>query len=144
MTIKISVLTDKDTSVLDQVAPDVFDDPINLQATKDFLADHRHHIVVAVDDAVVVGFISAVHYLHPDKSKPELWINEVGVAPSYQRQGIAKSMMKPMLQLGTRLGCGEAWVMTDRSNGPAKALYRSSGAGSDVTEHIMYSFKLGN
>jgi hypothetical protein len=27
----------------------------------------------------VVGFASAVHYVHPDKA-PELWINEVGVA----------------------------------------------------------------
>ena len=27
------------------------------------------------------------HYLHPDKSAPELFVNEIGVAPTHRRQG---------------------------------------------------------
>ena len=31
-----------------------------------------------MDEEQIVGFASAVHYVHPDKP-PELWINEMGV-----------------------------------------------------------------
>ena len=69
-----------DAAVLDRVADDVFDYPIDPRWTAEFLADRRHHLAVALDGDLVVGMASAVHYVHPDKP-PELWINEVGVAP---------------------------------------------------------------
>ena len=81
MTIEIRVLRQGDEAVLANVAPEVFDNPIDPQMTAEFLADPRHHIAVAIDGGVVVGFASGVHYVHPDK-RPELWINEVGVAPA--------------------------------------------------------------
>ncbi|MEM9343486.1 MAG: GNAT family N-acetyltransferase [Pseudomonadota bacterium] len=136
-TVRVWVLSSAEADVLDHVAPDVFDDPINAKATRDFLADDRHHLVVATEDDVVVGFISAVHYVHPDKPRPELWINEVGVAPTHQRRGLATSMMKTLLQRAR-----EAWVLTDRSNAAANGLYRLSGGVASVEDHVMYSFEL--
>jgi hypothetical protein len=56
-----------DETVLDRVAPGVFDDPIDADGTRRFLADERHHIAVALEGALVVGFASGVHYFHPDK-----------------------------------------------------------------------------
>jgi Acetyltransferase (GNAT) family len=56
--------------------------------TTEFLADARHHLIMALNSGTVVGFVSAVHYLHPDKAPPEFWINKVGVAPTHQGQGI--------------------------------------------------------
>ncbi len=62
-----------DLPLLARVAEGVFDDPIDSDAARAFLADPRHHLVVALDGEVVVGFVSAVHYAHPDKPRPELW-----------------------------------------------------------------------
>jgi ribosomal protein S18 acetylase RimI-like enzyme len=143
MPLDVRFLRKEDAAVLDHVAAAVFDDPLVRQATKDFLADDRHHIVVAIDADVVVGFVTAVHYLHPDKSRPELWINEVGVAPSHHRRGVGKSMMKAVLQLGAEIGCSVAWVMTERDNVAAMELYRSAGALADPTDHVMFSFDMG-
>lgn len=57
--------------------------PIDPTWSAEFLRDPRHHIAVAIEDGVVVGIASGVHYLHPDKP-PELFVNEVGVAPAFR------------------------------------------------------------
>jgi len=90
--IEIRVLGMADTDTLQRVALGVFDNSIDPARTREFLADPRHHIVVALDDGFVVGFASAVHYVHPDKA-PELWVNEVGIAPSHVRQGLAHRIL---------------------------------------------------
>lgn len=45
----------------------------------------------AIVGGALVGFVSAVHYVHPDKP-PELWINEVGVGESHRGQSIGKRL----------------------------------------------------
>ena len=137
----LKVLAGLDNSLLKNVAEDVFDNSIDESFAREFLSDPRHHIVVAIADGVVVGFASAVHYIHPDKP-PELWINEVGVAPSHQGQGIGKAIMKEMLQLGRRLGCKNAWVLTDRGNEPANRLYQFTGGQIAPGDTVMYEFDI--
>lgn len=140
---KTIVLGAGEEHVLQSVAPGVFDDPLDAAATTPFLTDPRHHIVVAVDQGTVVGFASAVHYLHPDKPRAELWINEVGVAASHQRQGIGSAILRHLLALAHDLGCSEAWVQTKRTNEAARRLYASCGGVQDPADHVMYSFPLG-
>lgn len=80
MPIAIKILNHSDVDILGNIDPDVFDNSIDLQRAAEFLADPRHHLAVAIEDELVVGFVSAVHYVHPDKPRPEMWINEVSVA----------------------------------------------------------------
>jgi len=137
----IKPLSKDDLPLLLNAADDVFDNPVDENFAREFLADPRHHIVVAFSDGVVIGFVSAVHYIHPDKP-PELWINEVSVTSSRQRQGIGKAILKEILQVGKELGCKNAWVLTNRSNKPAHRLYQSTGGkiGSDDT--VMFEFNI--
>ena len=137
----LKVLSESDISLLKNVAEGVLDNPIIELFANEFLNDPRHHVVVAVSDSVIVGFASAVHYIHPDKP-PELWINEVGVAPSHQKQGIAKAILKELMQLG-RIGCKSAWVLTDKNNEPANRLYQSTGGQIDQGDTVMYEFEFG-
>ncbi len=131
-----------DLPLLPRVAEGVFDDSIDINAAREFLADPRHHLVVALDGEVIVGFVSAVHYVHPDKPQPELWINEVGVAPGRQGQGIGKAMLREMLTLGKELGCSVAWVLTDRDNAPAMRLYAGAGGEAAPQDAVMFEFDL--
>ena len=140
MPLRIAVLQRGDELRLFGVEPDVFDDPIDQRRAREFLADPRHHLVAALDDERVVGFISAVEYVHPDKPAPELWINEVGVADAYRGQGIGKQMLRAMLDLATSRGCTEAWVLTDRSNAAAMRLYGSLGGRESGA--VMFTFPL--
>ena len=81
---------------------------------------------------------SAVHYVHPDK-RPQLWINEVGVAPSHQRRGLARAILERLKALGRELGCTEAWVLTDEDNAAARATYASAG-GVESHGVVMVTF----
>lgn len=139
---QIKILASGDDSLLQSVADDMFDDPLLPEATREFLRDPRHHLAVAIDGGSIVGFASAVHYVHPDKAAPELWINEVGVAPSHQRRGIGKAILAALLEHGRSLGCSEAWVLTERGNGAALRLYGSLGGVEPEHETVMLSFRL--
>lgn len=137
---EIRLLAPGDAAVLAKVADGVFDDPVDAALTAEFLADPRHFLAVAVDDDQVVGMASAVVYVHPDK-RPQLWINEVGVAPSHQRQGLARAMLERLKDLGRELKCTEAWVLTDNDNAAARATYRSAG-GEETPGVVMVTFPL--
>ena len=139
---EIRILLRGDEAVLASVAPDVFDDPIDARAAEAFLADARHHLAVAIDGGVVVGFASAVHYLHPDKPRPEMWINEVGVAPTHHGRGIAKTILRALLDEARALGCTGAWVLTDRDNTPARKLYASVDGTEFDGDTVGYEFAL--
>lgn len=140
--IEIKLLDSADVHTLDSVAEGVFDDPIIMSSAQEFLNDSRHRLVVALDDKVVVGFVSAVIYLHPDKPAPELWINEVGVAPTHQRRGMGKRLLQCMLEAAKQSGCKEAWVLTDRNNIPAMAMYKSAGGVEESPDPTMFTFEL--
>ena len=141
MAIEIKVLGDRDVRILTNVAAGVFDDPIDLARAEEFLLDRRHHLVVAVAEGTVVGFASAVHYLHPDKQRPELWINEIGVAGTHRRRGIGKRLLLSMLEVGRAAGCVEAWVLTDPKNMAARQLYSRLGNEAPA-DQLMFTFQL--
>ena|SRR5688572_32427946 len=140
--LKIKLLDPADSHFLNNVAPDVFDDPIVESSAQEFLNDPRHRLIVALDNNMVVGFVSAVVYLHPDKPAPELWINEIGVAPTHQRQGIGKALLQALLGEGKQSGCTEAWVLTDRANIPAMSMYKSAGGVETLPDSTMFTFVL--
>ena len=141
---EIRLLTSADEGLLSRASSAAFDDPIDGRAMREFLADSRHHIAAAVEDGVVVGFATAVHYVHPDKRDPELWINEVNVAPSHRGRGLGKAVVRALLGVARTLGCAEAWVLTERSNGTAMRLYASEGGVEAPIDQTMFTFRLGD
>lgn len=141
MTLDIRHLGPDDEPVLRRVAAGVFDHDVDPALASEFLRDPRHHLVVAIEDGVVVGFASGVHYVHPDKPA-ELWINEVGVAPSHQRQGLGKRLLQAIFARGRELGCREAWVLTSHANGPAVRLYEAAGGVDMADPPVMFTFRL--
>lgn len=141
MGIDIRLLHSGDEASLANVAPGVFDHALDPRLTREFLADPRHHLAVAIEEGVVVGFASAVHYVHPDKPA-QLWINEVDVAPTHRGRGLGKAVLAAILQAGQAVGCDEAWVLTHRANTAAMRLYASSGGTEAPEDQVMFTFRL--
>jgi len=147
VSIEIRVLRRGDEAILENVAEGVFDHPVRSELIREFLADPRHHIAVAIDAGLVVGFASGVHYIHPDAAA-QLWVNEVSLAESHRRRGLGKAIMQALFEAGRENGCVEAWVLTYRDNVPAMALYASVGGNegaddSGASEDLLgYSFDL--
>ncbi len=145
MSITVRRLGAADQSLLSNVAPDVFDDPIVPASAKKFLGDPNCMLVAALDesrDNLVVGFASAMTYLHPDKAAPEMVILEVGVDDAYQKRGVGKEIMKVLLAEARDVGCKLAWLATEAENAAALALYKSAGGKPpEACIHVDFDLK---
>jgi len=128
-----------DEPMFERIAPEVFDEPINADWLATYLATPGHLMLLAFDEATIVGQCTGVIQRHPDKPH-ELFVDELGTAETHRRQGIGSKLLAAMLDWGRELGCGEAWLTTDLDNEPAKALYsKLGGAGEQLT---YFEFKL--
>jgi len=139
--IEIRILRPGDEALLARVAPGVFDKPIDAGLLAEFLHDPRHHLAVAIDEGLVVGMCSALDYINPDKPR-ELWINEVGVSESHRRRGVASALLTAMLEHGREIGCWQAWVLTNRANAAAMALYARARGRIEADDTAMFEIDL--
>ena len=137
--IEIKHLKVGDEALLECVAVDVFDEAIDANWLAAYLAEENHYMIVAVKNGEVVGQIRAVIHKHPDRPD-ELYIDNLGVTPSLQRQGIASKLLNVVLELGKKLGCEDAWLATERDNIQAKGFYESYGVKAEAM--VFYLFKL--
>jgi ribosomal protein S18 acetylase RimI-like enzyme len=128
-----------DANLLGNVAPDVFDEPVNPDRLANYLQAPGHLMVLAFDGDLVVGQCTGVVHRHPDKVT-ELYVDEVGTDTAYLRRGIASAMLTELFQWGRELGCEEAWLGTELDNDAANALYRRLGGSEDTIKY--YEFKL--
>lgn len=126
-----------DAALVD-AASDLFDEPVDAAARDAFLADPRHHLLLARDDGDVVGFISGVETMHPDKGT-EMLLYELAVASEHRRRGIGAELVRALAGLAAERGCYGMWVLTDDDNDAALATYRSTGP-SDESRHVMLTW----
>lgn len=101
-------------AILHRVAVDVFDEPVNAKRLAAYLAEPGH-LRLSRSQATRWWLNARRSSTDPDKPT-ELYIDEVGVAPTFQRQGIARQLLDEMFALGKALGCEEAWVGTELDN----------------------------
>ncbi|HMO77498.1 MAG TPA: GNAT family N-acetyltransferase [Sphingopyxis sp.] len=127
-----------DATSFDRIAEDVFDEPVDAARLSAYLAEPGHLMLLALVSGEVVGQCAAVIHRHPDKPA-ELYIDEVGVCPRFQRRGIARGMMDAMIAWGRERGCEEAWVGTETDNVPARALYARH---AEAEPFVMYLWDL--
>lgn len=139
--VTVKLLRDGDVGLLADVADDVFDSAVSPDLAAAYLRESSNIIAVALAGSTVVGMATAFAYLHPDKPL-QLFINEVGVSVTYQRQSIAKRLVELLLERGRELGCTEAWVATEEHNTAARALYSSLQGKEEPDRAVVYTYSL--
>lgn len=124
------------------IAPGVFDNPIDLETAREFLANPDNRLIVARDGETIIGFVSATRLVHPDKPGGELYIQELGTAPDYQRRGVARALMRALFKEGKDMGCKLAWLAVDPGNEGALAFYKAIGGKPPETQiHIDFEWE---
>lgn len=140
MSVTLRLLGPGDASLLGRVAEDVFDEPVDPSRLAAYLAEPGHLLLLALEDdsrgGLVVGQCAAVIHRHPDKPT-ELYVDELGVAPTHHRRGIGRALMERMLEEGRARGCEEAWLGTEPDNEAANALYAATGAAPPEAFHLF-------
>ncbi len=137
MSTQIRRLGPDDAALLERVADGVFDEPVRADRLAAYLAEPGHVLLVALDEGVVVGQAAAVIHRHPDKPA-ELYVDEVGVAPAFQRRGIATRLLAALFEIGKGLGCTDSWIATEADNLPARRLYEGFGAPGEPCMVYLY------
>jgi ribosomal-protein-alanine N-acetyltransferase len=108
----------------------LFDGPARADATRRFLGDRGHHLLIAYVGDTPVGFVTGVEMTHPDKGS-EMFLYELGVAEAHRRQGIGKALVAALARLAREAGCYGMWALTDQDNRAALATYRAAGAARE-------------
>src|ERR1700728_168247 len=103
-------------------ASHLFDTPAVNGPTRRFLADDRHHLLVAYVDDHPAGFVSGVELTHPDKGT-EMFLYELGVEERFRGRGIGGALVERIRDLAWERGCYGMWVLTGGQNKAALATY---------------------
>ena len=122
-----------------EAAQHLFDDSVDLAATRRFLADEANELLIAYVDGEPAGFVSGTELGHPDKAQPELFLNELGVDEAYRGRGIGRALVVRLWELAQSRGCRGMWVLTDADNVAANRVYAAAGA-SRGEDQVMYEW----
>src|SRR5258708_2218841 len=102
--------------------------PLSRERAAAHLADRDLVNVVAVEDGRPVGFIYG-HVLRRFDAT-SLFIYSVDTALSHRRRGYARAMLDALSEMGREGRWDEMFVLTNRGNSAAMALYASAGGVS--------------
>jgi len=116
-------------------ASHLFDGPARPDATARFLADDRHHLLIAYEGDRPVGFVSGVEVTHPDKGT-EMFLYELAVDEPFRRSGIGRALVDHLAVIARAAGCYGMWVVTDDDNEAARATYERAG-GVPETRQVV-------
>ena len=103
-----------------------FDATVDRDLVAGYLADERHHLVVAYVEDQPAGVATSTEILRPDKP-PELFLNELVVIPAFRRRGVAGALLAETKRLAADRGCEAIWVLTEEDNEGGMATYRAAG-----------------
>jgi ribosomal protein S18 acetylase RimI-like enzyme len=119
-------ITPSNTALLDDLAPDVFDAPIDATRLAAFLAEPSHALFVATEAERVVAQARGMIHHSPDEA-PVLYIDNFGVAPSHQRRGIGTRLFAALRGWAKDHGATTVWLATETDNQQAKGFYTALG-----------------
>jgi ribosomal-protein-alanine N-acetyltransferase len=118
----------------------LFGDTPRVDATKRFLSEPGHHLLIAYVEGDPVGMVTGVEMTHPDKGT-EMFLYELGVVDEHQRQGIGRALVNALSALARERDCYGMWVLTDDDNTAALATYRAAGgAVGDTSRQLSWEF----
>ena len=137
MDVQILRMTTANAAKLQQVDDEIFDDEIHADHLAAYLADAGHLMVCAFAGGVAIGQARGILNRQPDTAT-SLYIDNLGVAPSRRREGIAGRLLDELVAWGRENGCASAWVATELDNEGARALYAARGAPGEAVAYYAY------
>lgn len=116
--------------------------PVDDTAMQDFLKDPNCFVVAAFNGNEALGCIVAYRLKRFDGDPMELYVHAVDVVESQRRQGIGREMIDFLKGSLRELDCAELWLITERDNEAAVALYTSTGGKAHAEDKIIFEWLL--
>jgi len=121
----------------------LLDSEAEVDATRRFIAENGHHLLVAYERDVAVGFVTGVEMTHPDKGA-EMFVYELAVEPHAQGKGVGRTLVAALAEVARRSGCYGMWVLTDPDNAAAIRTYEAAGATEPAVASLMLAWTFDN
>ncbi|MBH1942102.1 GNAT family N-acetyltransferase [Mobilitalea sibirica] len=96
-------------------------------SAKKFLSNPMNWIYACIQDNQIIGFAYGYELNRLDNKGNMLYIHEVGVLDSYQRQGIGYQLLTDLKYLCKTTGICRIFLFTQKHNTAACALYEKVG-----------------
>jgi len=96
------------------------------------LASESFIAVVALDDGLVVGGLTAYELKKAEQRRSEVYIYDLAVLDEYRRRGLATRLIDELKGEAARRSAHVIYVQADYGDEPAIALYTKLGRREDV------------
>jgi ribosomal protein S18 acetylase RimI-like enzyme len=106
-----------------------------------FLTDPRSFALGAYLGDVPAGLLWGVLMRSP-KGRLTTYVHELDVREQWRRRGVATQLMTAAFALALDRGSTRLWLVTEATNGPARALYESIGGEASRTGDTIYRWQL--
>jgi ribosomal protein S18 acetylase RimI-like enzyme len=107
-----------------------------------FVGNDDNALFIALWEGHAAGFLTAHRLQRFDKRKAEVLLYEIGVHPNYRRRGIGKALIEEVKKWAKEVGADNVWVLTEKDNQAAMAMYKSTGGIEEAPGTIMWEYKL--
>jgi GNAT superfamily N-acetyltransferase len=107
-----------------------------------FLKDSGSYLLLAVENEQVVGSLNGYLLQRPYRKEPQFLLYEIDVRPGFQNKGIGASLVNRFIDYARSAGAYEVWVLTNRSNKSALAMYTKCSLREEEGDEVMLSLRL--
>ena len=137
---RIARVTECDQELLDRLNRDWPEEPWLLEPAQAFVANRDNLLLLATTPHLICGIVIAHRLQRLDALRAEVLLYSIDVHAAAQRQGIGRALVEATKAWAGELGADNTWVLTERSNHAAMALYQAAGGTDDIPDVAMFTF----
>jgi ribosomal protein S18 acetylase RimI-like enzyme len=108
-----------------------------------FLRDPDNLLLVATVGERICGVLYGYRLQRLDQREAEVLLYAIDVGEGDRRRGVGRRLVEATKRWAAEIGADEVWVITDRANTAAVALYRSAGGVEEAPEAVTFVFPIG-
>jgi [ribosomal protein S18]-alanine N-acetyltransferase len=139
----IERITAIDVALLTRLNQDWPDEPWALEQAQAFVANPDNLLLLATSPDLICGIVIAHRLQRLDALRAEVLLYSIDVHATMQRRGIGRALVDATTSWARELNADCTWVLTERSNHAAMALYRAAGGTDDIPDVAMFTFRNG-
>lgn len=119
------------------------DEPWVPEQAQAFVANPDNLLLLATTPDLIGGIVIAHRLQRLDALRAEVLLYSIDVHETVRRQGIGQALVSATTAWTRELNADCTWVLTERSNHAAMALYRAAGSSDDIPDVVMFTFSNG-
>jgi ribosomal protein S18 acetylase RimI-like enzyme len=113
----------------------------NVEHLKTFISSSQNILLIARKGHDVCGAIRAHVLPRYDDKTAEILLHEIDVLPQYQKIGIATALIHELKRIAKESHVSEMWVVTNKSNEAAMALYNKTGGKIAHDDDVVFVYE---